>query len=98
MQKTTYSIALHTPIGVRQGTMDVQIHGKKASGVMHLLNRSEPFLGHIEETGECKFTGRLVTLMRTIPYQAMGRITKDNVELSLVGETESFQLTGRPCE
>ena len=98
MQKTTYSIALHTPIGVRQGTMDVQIHGRKASGMMHILNRSEPFLGCIEETGECKFTGRLVTLMRTIPYQAMGRITKDNVELSLVGEKESFQLTGRPCE
>lgn len=98
MQKAKYNIALRTPLGIRNGTMDIQIHGKKASGMMHILNGSEPFLGCIEDSGKCSFTGKLVTLMRTIPYQAIGTITKDNVELSLVGDRESFRLTGELCE
>lgn len=98
MQKTTYNIALRTPIGIRNGTMDVQIHGKKASGMMHILNRSEPFQGQVDENGACSFTGKLVTLMRTIPYRAVGLISRENVELSLTGEKESFHLTGESCD
>jgi len=98
MQKTTYNIALRTPIGVRKGTMDVQIHGETASGMMHILNRSEPFLGRIDESGECTLSGKLVTLMRTIPYRANGKITGDNIELSLTGGKETFRLTGELCE
>jgi len=98
MQKTTYNIALWTPLGIRNGTMDIQIHGKTADGVMHLLNRSEPFRGLIEEGGRCSFTGKLVTLMRTIPYRAVGQIQNGNVDLSLMGDKESFHLTGEVCE
>ena len=98
MQKATYAIALRTPLGIRNGTMDIQIHGKTADGMMHLLNRSEPFRGLIEEGGKCSFTGKLVTLMRTIPYRAVGQIQNGNVDLSLMGDKESFHLTGEVCE
>jgi len=98
MQKTTYAVALQTPLGIRNGSMDIQIHGKLASGMMHILNRSEPFHGEIDDGGKCSFSGKLVTLMRTIPYRAVGRVSKDHVELSLVGDKESFHLTGKACE
>lgn len=98
MQKITYNIALRTPLGIRNGKMDIQIRGKQISGMMHLLNRSETFRGQLDDGGKCSLKGKLVTLMRTIPYQASGRITEENVELSLVGDRESFRLTGEACE
>lgn len=98
MRKTSYLIALRTPIGVRKGRMDLQIHGKTASGVLHILSKSEPFLGFVDENGKCSFRGKLRTLMRSIPYQAVGRMTKDRIELSLVGDKESFHLSGEVCE
>jgi len=93
---TQYSVLLHTPLGQRSGKLEVQINGDRSSGILHILNRSEPFFGRIDEDGTCRFKGRLVTLIRTIPYQAEGRITKEAVELSLVGDTGKYRLTGVP--
>lgn len=98
MQNTTYTIALQTPIGIRNGSMDIRINGNIASGMMHILNHSEPFHGEINDNGKCNFTGQLVTRMRTIPYQAVGLINQDHIDLTLVGGKETFHLTGEVCE
>lgn len=89
-----YDVQLHTPLGKRSGKLEVKINGSYASGVLHILNRSEPFEGEIDPSGQCRFAGKLVTLTRTIPYQAEGRITEDVVELYLTGNTGCYRLTG----
>jgi len=89
-----YSVLLHTPLGQRSGKMEIRINGSQSSGVLHILNRSEPFTGSIDADGICRFKGQLVTRMKTIPYQAEGQLTKETVNLSLMGDTGQYRLTG----
>lgn len=93
-----YDLILQTPLGDRKGMMDVCIENGIVNGVMQLLKCEETFRAKIAPNGQCSFNGRLVTLMNTIPYNAVGRITEKEVELSLIGDRESFRLTGKPCE
>jgi len=89
-----YSVLLHTPLGQRSGSLEIHVNGDLLNGVLHILNRSEPFTGSVDADGNCCFKGQLVTLTRTIPYRANGRLTKDSLELSLVGDTGQYRMTG----
>lgn len=93
---TQYNVKLHTPLGQRCGTLELRLRGREASGLLHILKQSEPFSGSIEADGTCCIQGQLVTLTRTIPYQARGRITREKVDLSLTGNTGCYRLTGVP--
>lgn len=93
---TQYSVLLHTPLGQRSGTLEIRFNGSQSVGILHILNRSEPISGRIGDDGSCCFQGQLVTLTRTIPFQAEGRITKETVDLSLTGNTGCYRLTGVP--
>ena len=94
MQKNKYTVALMTPIGIRNGIMDIQIRGRTASGIIHILGKAQPFSGEIDEGGKCKFSGKIETLKRIIFYDAIGIVTRDKIELSLKGNAESFRLMG----
>lgn len=91
-----YNVLLHTPIGHRSGSMNVKIDGGRISGMLHVLKEAKPFQGKIDTSGHCSFKGNLVTLTRTIPYQAEGIITEKAIELSLEGENKCYRLTGVP--
>lgn len=91
-----YSITLGTPIGKRSGTMTVDIHEGKVSGSLQLLRNTESFSGVIDGQGNCEIDGTLVTLLRAVPYHAVGRISKTEIrmEMELAGERAS--LLGLP--
>ncbi len=89
-----YDIIMRTPLGLREGTMLVQWVGKLLSGTVSLLQHTEPFHGVIDEDGLCRITGRLVTLLRSIQYQATGWIDRERVRLSLHGAGSVFELSG----
>lgn len=97
MRTGTYQIRMQTPMGERTGTMEVQFEGGSISGRLNLLQHSEPFEGSIGPDGACRISGRLITLMSTIPYTATGRITPEAVELSLQGGRSCFAVTGTAC-
>lgn len=97
MRANRYRIRMQTPMGERIGTMDAAIERGAVTGRMNLLHHSEPFEGSIDPEGKCSISGRLVTLMRTIPYTATGQITPEQVELSLQGGRNSFVITGKAC-
>lgn len=94
MCKRSYRIQMHTPLGRRAGTLDVQFEKDKVRGFMNVLAHREPFEGSIDENGNCRITGTLVTLMSTIPYTASGQITPEGLELSLKGGRNLFPITG----
>lgn len=94
MFKRSYHIQMHTPLGRRAGTLEVQIEKNKVRGYMNVLAHREPFEGSIDENGNCSFSGTLVTLMSTIPYTASGQITPELLELSLKGGQNLFPITG----
>ncbi len=89
-----YNIVMKTPIGLRYGTMDACLADGRMTGTINLLGHSEPFDGMIGCDGNCKISGRLITLMRTIPYTAVGNVSRETIELLLEGERNRFKITG----
>lgn len=94
MWNRSYDVMMQTPIGVRYGTMSVTVDDSIIDGVLDILKRSNPFHGKIDEKGDCQIKGELTTLMRIIPYDAAGRITKETLVLKLKGQRESFDIFG----
>lgn len=94
MWNGSYNIIMQTTIGARYGTITVFINHSKVNGMLDILKKANPFHGKINEKGDCQIKGELTTLMRTIPYNATGRLTKDTLVLNLKGERESFKIFG----
>jgi len=88
-----YDVILETPVGKRYGKMNVSIHDKNISGILHILKGAELFEGEIEDNGYCRIQGHLSTLMHRFPYYATG-IIKDQLELKLICDKECFRLVG----
>lgn len=94
MQEQKYTIFMHTPLGKRHGTMTVKTTGNSLSGTINILERCEPFEGTVDKSGNCRITGRLVTLMRSITYSAVGTISNDAIYLLLQGDRNVFEISG----
>lgn len=97
MGHQNYDVMMRTAIGARYGTMSVTIENSKINGILMILKKSNPFSGDIDENGDCQIKGEFKTLLRTIPYNATGRITEDNMVLHLKCEHEIFDLSGTAC-
>lgn len=95
MKEHQYRIKMKVPLGVRTGMMIFQGSFGQVTGVLKILGHEEPFVGVIEENGDCTLSGNLVSLMQTISYQAYGKISGDNIQLTLLGETSCFHITGK---
>lgn len=93
----TFDVRMRTPIGIRLGHMTVCRNLDRVSGHLDILNHSEPFDGTIDTEGNCELFGKIVTLMRTISYEATGKITPDNLELSITDDRHILKITGTPC-
>ena len=98
MREYFYDVILHTEIGKRKGRADVRIHGTRISGILTLLNKSEQFTGSIEQDGTCRLQGKLVSLLREIPFEAEGMVTMQQLELTLHAAQGSYRLTGVPAD
>lgn len=96
MPKQSYRIVMKTSIGERYGTMTVERKGEQVSGFMDILGHTEAFHGKVDETGNCYIEGQLISLTRTIPYIAVGRISPTMLQLSLHEERNIFEVAGVP--
>lgn len=92
-----YAVCMHTWIGRRYGTMDVQIENDVIYGLLNLLQHSEMFSGEIDSKGNCTFTGRLITPIRSICYTARGMLTEKALALTLMCGKNTFEVTGSAC-
>ena len=89
-----YNIVMKTPAGLRYGTMTLRMMENQVYGTLDLLEHSESFRGSVEQDGSCRICGSLVTLMRTIRYTAVGKLSPKAITLSLQGERNIFEITG----
>lgn len=95
---TAYNVRMQTSIGSRRGQMTVCIRSGRVVGYLNILQHSEPFEGTIDDSGNCKITGKLITLMRTVHYAATGTITPERLYLSLSDGQHILEITGTPCQ
>ncbi|MGN0526399.1 MAG: hypothetical protein ACI4IF_03110 [Acutalibacteraceae bacterium] len=97
LKSVSYDIHMRTPIGIRQGRMTVCCDLDKVSGYLDIFKHSEPFEGTIDSEGNCKIIGKIITLVRTISYEAIGKITPDSLTLSIIDDRHILKITGTPC-
>ena len=97
MEERVYAIKMQTPLDIKHGIIRVKMEQNEIRGFLDVLNHSEPFYGNINPEGYCEFTGRIITLMRTIEYQASGKMDADQIFLTIYGERNVFQVTGVVC-
>lgn len=92
--KQKYDIVMKTPLGARYGTILLKRENNHLFGEIDLLKTSQPFDGTVDENGNCSFCGTLVSLVRTIHYKAVGKISENTIELRLSGQRNEFNISG----
>lgn len=96
--KKKYDIVMKTPLGERYGTIVLNCENNRLFGEIDLLKASQPFAGMVDENGNCSFCGTLISLVRTIAYKAVGKISENAIDLMLTGERNEFHITGIPAK
>ena len=94
MTKHRYKITLETPLGRRYGTLEISVCSSKISGCLDVFQNRQPVTGVLYGDGACRLSGKFVTLMSEVPYQATGCIGNDSVELTLIAGNGTFKITG----
>lgn len=97
MAVKTYMVNLQTPLGQKKGTLFVERNGEELKGWLDILKHREPFNGNVDENGNCRISGDLVTLMRRISYVATGQISVSDIHLEVKGGKSVFKLSGVAC-
>lgn len=95
MTKLLYEIEMQTLIGIKRGTMYAEIFEQEVKGVLNLMKQSTPFYGMIDRNGECNIQGKIISLTKTIPYQAAGQLKRETVTLDLHTDQGEFHITGK---
>lgn len=94
MRNYQYNVTLQTPMGERYGEMTVTIERDRIKGTLTILKKTTPFHGVMLGDENCRISGELITLMRTIAYEAMGKINEKSLHLILKSEREVLELFG----
>ena len=94
MIEQKYDILLYTPLGKRRGQLFAKRDGTTLTGTLEILNHALPFSGDVDECGNCKISGKFITLLRTVTYIATGQISDTEIHLVLVAERGRFEMYG----
>ncbi|MCD8146769.1 MAG: hypothetical protein LUD84_05755 [Clostridiales bacterium] len=94
MEKRNYSVVLNTPLGKRQGTMELSIVGSQIEGTLCLFQNQERVSGEVDSQGNCTLHGRFTTLMNQFYYEAVGKIQENCLELTLCGGKSIYPMSG----
>lgn len=90
-----FNIQMIVPLGRRIGTLSLKKSGEQdIYGTLNLFGYETPFNGKLMPGGEIAFSGQMITLTRTFPYQAQGRIDGTKIKLEVVGDNSRFIITG----
>lgn len=89
-----YEIQLDVPLGMRKGNMSLHISNGQVSGELEALGNKESFTGSITNDGVISITGKLVSIVRNIPYKGIGKIQENALQMLLCVQDGSYKLTG----
>lgn len=94
-----FNIQMMVPLGRRIGTLSFKTSGgQDIDGTLSLFQNETPFKGKLTLAGEIAFSGRMITLTRTFPYQALGRVDGTKIKLEVVGDDSRFNVFGEEAD
>lgn len=96
MPKLSFRIVMKTSIGERCGTVTAEWEDGKLHGIMEILEQTNVFSGQIDKDGNCCIEGEMKSLVRNIPYVAVGTFSSSGLYLSLQEGINIFEVVGVP--
>ena len=94
MNHKTYQVIVYTPLGNKSGVLECDIDRDTVEGTLTLLGNTQSIRGTIATDGTCHLEGSFVTVARTVPFTATGKLCESTASLLLCGERSVFRLTG----
>jgi len=90
-----YFIEMETPLGIRKGSMKFLIEKEQVFGELTVLEKTEPFSGNINASGELSIRGVITSAIRTMEYEATGRIINgEQLVLEIRHKESIYKVTG----
>ena len=89
-----YKIEAAVPLGVRRGSMAVDLHTGALSGAINLLERCSPFVDGRYKDGAVSFSGVLVTLMSELHYHAEGTLSETGIRFRMDCRVGGIDVVG----
>lgn len=94
-----FNIQMMVPLGRRVGTLSFKKSGKQdISGTLNLFENETQFIGKLTPEGNITFSGQMITLTKTFPYQARGRVDGAKIKLEVVGDDSRFTISGKEAD
>ena len=99
MMVRRYEVQMYTPMGAKPGELLVIQEGTYLNGWLDILQHREPIKGTVDQDGNCRIEGIFITLMNTVSFTAVGRISDSHVDLHMEDqENRHFRMTGSLCK
>ena len=89
-----YKIEAAVPLGVRRGSMAVELHNGALSGAINLLERCSPCVDGRYKDGAVSFSGVLVTLMSELHYHAEGTLSETGIRFRMDCRVGGIDVVG----
>lgn len=85
---------MNTLLGQKKGTIELYDFDNKLHGFLNILNKCNEFSGERNKNGECTLNGKIVTLVQSIPYTAVGYADENEINLDVKCKKYTFQIHG----
>lgn len=91
-----YVIEMQAPLGPRTGELWLQLVREQLSGTLTLFRKTSPVLGKRAPDGSAELQGTMYTLISSIDFKAIGRMTETGLNMDFVTDRGTFPTTGTP--
>uniref|UniRef100_UPI0006D23B88 hypothetical protein n=1 Tax=Clostridium sp. NkU-1 TaxID=1095009 RepID=UPI0006D23B88 len=92
-----YQIELIAPLGARNGEIKVQLTGNEISGEFAILGNTSAFAHGCYEAGIITVSGKLKTLMYSIPYELIGEMGEEAIRFEMQTSKGVLSVSGTIC-
>lgn len=89
-----YKIVMSVPLGKRYGTLAFTENNGAIKGTMSLFGKTEPVEGTLSNDGKVELSGIFCTLIRNIPFKAVGTVAENKISLNVQGQRSHFRING----
>lgn len=96
--KITYNISLSTNMGIKKGTMSIEVQNEKIEGILEIMQNENYFFGTFTDRRTFTFEGMLKTFSSFVEYVAQGYISDDELKADIITEKGRYRLHGSKQE
>lgn len=89
-----YAVEMSTPLGKRRGQLELIVWENFLNGYLTMFTRCFPIQNGKRSGNHVSFQGEMKTIMKSLSYQAEGKIAGKKISLVLTTDSGSYQTTG----